>query len=187
MSLVVGCCASGESRGDAAPPGLQIATRARARSNRKARAKHDPCVSPKHSHHPTHTHTHVANMSSIRPPAEEGALVEALGEAAKHRGVQLGVGPWRDVADLPTVRLGTCFAWRRRGQRGHAARRGEARRGGCSGCTRGHLGHLSLPFPAHLSVTAQKGWATRRAKAAAAQAELEAPSSPTPAPASPGS
>jgi hypothetical protein len=35
---------------------------------------------------------------------------------------------------------------------GHGARRGEARRGECSGCMRGHLGHLSLPFPAHLSV-----------------------------------
>jgi hypothetical protein len=70
---------------------------------------------------------------------------------------QLDIGPWRDVAALPTVRLETCFARRRRGQRGHAAR-GEARRAaGAAGArtrvhARGHLGHLSLPFPAHLSV-----------------------------------
>jgi hypothetical protein len=50
---------------------------------------------PTHTH--THTHTH-SNMSSIRPPAEEGALVEALGEAAKQRDVKLVIGPWRDTA-----------------------------------------------------------------------------------------
>jgi hypothetical protein len=91
-------------------------------------------------------------MSSIRPPAEEGALVRSLLAAAERVCATLDIGPWRDVADLRLVSLETCFARRRRGQRGHAARRGEARSGGCSGCMRGHLGHLSLPFPAHLSV-----------------------------------
>jgi hypothetical protein len=37
-----------------------------------------------------------------------------------HTQLKLVIGPWRDVADLPTVRLETCFARRRRGQRGHA-------------------------------------------------------------------
>jgi hypothetical protein len=60
---------------------------------------------------------------AIRLPAEEGALVLSLHEGAARLGVQLFVGPWRDMADLPQQRV-------------HA----------------GHLGHLSLPFPAHLSV-----------------------------------
>jgi hypothetical protein len=65
------------------------------------------------------THT-TRNMSqAIRHPAEEGALAVALREEAERLGVQLVVGPWRDVADLPTVSLETCFARRRRGQRGH--------------------------------------------------------------------
>jgi hypothetical protein len=90
-------------------------------------------------------------MSSIRPPAEEAALVEALGEAAKHRGVQLGVGPWRDVADLLMTRV-------------IATGRGKAAQA-----------VLRAKPAAERAAIGQKRWATRRAKAAAAQlAELEA-------------
>jgi hypothetical protein len=112
-----------------------------------------------HATQAIHTHTH-SNMSSIRPPAEEGALVRSLHEDAERVAATLDIGPWRDVADLPTVSLETCFARRRRVAVGSGAtRRGEARRGergGCSGCTRGHLGHLSLPFPADLSAVGQQ-------------------------------
>jgi hypothetical protein len=46
-------------------------------------------------------------MSSIRPPAEEGALVLSLHEGAARLSVQLVVCPWRDVADLRLVSLET--------------------------------------------------------------------------------
>ncbi len=84
---------------------------------------HAALICNTHTHTQPHTHS---NMSSIRPPAEEEALVEAVGRCKSSE--HLVIGPWRDVAALPTVRLETCFARRRRGQRGHAARRGEARR-----------------------------------------------------------
>jgi hypothetical protein len=44
-------------------------------------------------------------MSSIRPPAEEGALVRSLLAAAEGVDATLDIGPWRDVADLRLVRL----------------------------------------------------------------------------------
>jgi hypothetical protein len=76
------------------------------------------------THIPTHTHTH-SNMSSIRPPAEIRALLLSLREDAARLSARLVVSQeWLNVADLRLVSLETCLARRRRGQRGHAARRG---------------------------------------------------------------
>ncbi len=73
---------------------------------------------------------------TFRPRAEEGALAVVLHEEAERVGATLVIGPWRNVTALPMVSLETCLARRRRGH-----------------LTRGHLRHLSLPFPAHLSVS----------------------------------
>jgi hypothetical protein len=106
--------------------------------------------------HAVHMGAKVSRMLLQAAPPRPCGCREILAQVARavvSQGATLDIGPWRNVAALPTVRLGTCLARRRRGQRGHAARGEARRRSGCSGwCTRGHLGHLSLSFPANLSV-----------------------------------
>jgi hypothetical protein len=71
-------------------------------------------------------------MSSIRPPAEEGALVPSLLAAAQRVCATLDIGPWRDVAALPLVSLETCFG-------GGRARHGR-RTGGAAGARAAEAG-----------------------------------------------
>ncbi len=107
---------------------------------------------------------------AFRPRAEEGALVLALQEAEERVGATLVLGPWLNVTALPMVSLETCFARRRRGQWGHGARRGEARRGaaGARGVTAGiclcrspltFLPHSALPPCRRCTAHAITSWA----------------------------